>query len=150
MKMSPTAERVQVLDVLRGVAIFGMFTVNMTADIWWSDQYEQAPLAVQDSLSLILVSLFTNGKFVTIFSLLFGAGLPRALARSQKQGKGPRLSQTKFMTMKPFTLPLFKDGRVVEHFTLMVSLELADAERRSELFHLTPKLRDAMYRTLFE
>lgn len=82
-------------------------------------------------------------------AVLFGAGLPRAFARSHKQGKAPRLSQTRFMTMKPFTVPLFKDGRVVEHFTLMVSLELADADRRTELFHLTPKLRDTMYRTLY-
>lgn len=39
MNWSPILERAEVLDVLRGIAIFGMFTVNMTADIWWSDNF---------------------------------------------------------------------------------------------------------------
>jgi len=39
MNLSPTIERAEVLDVLRGIAIFGMFTVNMTADVLWSDVF---------------------------------------------------------------------------------------------------------------
>jgi len=67
-------ERVQLLDVLRGIAIFGMFTVNMTADIWWGDAFRESQLALPDFVALVVVDLFSNGKFITIFSFLFGIG----------------------------------------------------------------------------
>lgn len=72
--MEPTSsqERIELLDTLRGVAIFGMFTVNMTADIWWSEQFAESTLSLADSISLVLVDLFSSGKFITIFSFLFG------------------------------------------------------------------------------
>lgn len=74
MNLSPITERAEVLDVLRGIAIFGMFTVNMTADIWWSDAFEDLQPGSVDFLALVFVDLFTNGKFITIFSFLFGIG----------------------------------------------------------------------------
>ena len=70
----PTNERAEVLDVLRGIAIFGMFTVNMTADIWWSDEYQTLEPGSADFLALLFVNLFASGKFITIFSFLFGIG----------------------------------------------------------------------------
>ena len=39
---------------------------------------------------------------------------------------------------------------MTEHFTLVVALELADEDMRSKVYHLTPRLRDAMYRLLFQ
>jgi len=72
--LSPTDQRVELLDILRGIAIFGMFTVNMTADIWWADSYSELQPGSADFVSLVLVNLFTNGKFITIFSFLFGIG----------------------------------------------------------------------------
>ena len=39
MSLSPVTQRTEVLDVLRGFAIFGMFTVNMTADALWNDTF---------------------------------------------------------------------------------------------------------------
>jgi uncharacterized protein len=74
MKPISSNERVQLLDVLRGFAIFGMFTVNMTADIWWGDTFRETDLALPDFVVLVWVDLFTNGKFITIFSFLFGIG----------------------------------------------------------------------------
>jgi len=74
MNLSPTTERTEVLDVLRGFAIFGMFTVNMTADALWSDAFGDLPRWSADFLAMLFVNLFTNGKFVTIFSFLFGVG----------------------------------------------------------------------------
>lgn len=64
----------ETLDVLRGVAIFGMFTVNMTADVFWADSFSDLPPGSADYISQLLVSLFISGKFITIFSLLFGIG----------------------------------------------------------------------------
>jgi uncharacterized protein len=74
MNLSPTIERVEVLDALRGIAIFGMFTVNMTADIWWSDEYQDLEPGSADFLALLFVNLLASGKFITIFSFLFGIG----------------------------------------------------------------------------
>jgi len=88
MQLKPTSidNRVELLDVLRGVAIFGMFSVNMTADVWWSDQYQETTLSLVDSLSLVLVDLFTNGKFITIFSFLFGVGFYVQSERALRRG----------------------------------------------------------------
>jgi len=71
---SPTDKRVELLDILRGIAIFGMFTVNLTADVWWADSFSELQAGSADFVSLVLVNLFTNGKFITIFSFLFGVG----------------------------------------------------------------------------
>jgi len=67
-------ERIELLDILRGIAIFGMFTVNMTADAWWADVFSELQPGSADFVSLVFVNLFTNGKFITIFSFLFGIG----------------------------------------------------------------------------
>jgi len=87
VKPTSLQERVELLDILRGVAIFGMFTVNMTADVWWNDQFAEAALAPADSISLVLVDLFTNGKFITIFSFLFGIGFYVQSERASGRGE---------------------------------------------------------------
>jgi len=74
MQMSPIDQRIELLDVLRGFAIFGMFTVNLTADVFWSDLYADLEPGSADFVSLVLVNMFTNGKFITLFSLLLGVG----------------------------------------------------------------------------
>jgi uncharacterized protein len=74
VQLSPTDKRVELLDVLRGIAIFGMFTVNITADVFWADLYSELRPGSADFVSLVFVNLFTNGKFITIFSFLFGIG----------------------------------------------------------------------------
>lgn len=74
MSFSPISERVIPLDAIRGIAIFGMFTVNMTADVFWSDDFAELPTDSLDFAALVLVSLFTNCKYITLFSFLFGIG----------------------------------------------------------------------------
>jgi len=85
--MEPTTarERIVLLDILRGVAIFGMFTVNMTADLPWGQTFREQPLDLADGTVMILVDLLTNGKFITIFSFLFGVGFFIQLQRAQSQ-----------------------------------------------------------------
>ncbi len=86
--MQPTGirQRVELLDILRGIAIFGMFTVNMTGDVFWSDKFAESTLSLADSVSLVLVDLFTNGKFITIFSFLFGIGFFIQSERASHRG----------------------------------------------------------------
>lgn len=87
--MEPTSsrERVELLDILRGVAIFGMFTVNMTVDVWWSDRFPESTLSLIDSVSIVMVDLFTNGKFITLFSFLFGIGFYVQSERAMQRGE---------------------------------------------------------------
>jgi uncharacterized protein len=86
--MEPTAarERIVLLDVLRGVAVFGMFTVNMTADLPWGSAFREQPLDIADGTVMIVVDLLTNGKFITIFSFLFGVGCFLQLERARDRG----------------------------------------------------------------
>ncbi len=86
--MEPTAarERIVLLDVLRGFAVFGMFTVNMTADLPWGSAFREQPLDIADGTVMIVVDLLTNGKFITIFSFLFGVGFFLQLERARDRG----------------------------------------------------------------
>ena len=90
--MKPTADRdrVVLLDILRGLAVFGMFTVNMSADLPWGSAFREQPLDIADGAVMIGVDLLTNGKFITIFSFLFGVGFFLQLERARDRG-GPFL-----------------------------------------------------------
>jgi len=52
--------------------------------------------------------------------------------------------------MKPFTLPLLRNGEIEEHFTLVISMEIADEDGRADLAKRVPRIRDNMYQTLFQ
>ncbi len=86
--VEPTAarERIVLLDILRGIAVFGMFTVNMTADLPWGSAFREQPLNIADGTVMIFVDLLTNGKFITIFSVLFGVGFFLQLERARGRG----------------------------------------------------------------
>jgi len=86
--MEPTAarERIVLLDILRGLAVFGMFTVNMTTDLPWGWAFREQPLDNADRTVVILIDLLTNGKFITIFSFLFGVGFFLQLERVRDRG----------------------------------------------------------------
>lgn len=64
--------------------------------------------------------------------------------------KQDRLPQTRYYTMKPFTLPLMEGGVVTEQFTLVISMEIADEDGRADLARRVPRIRDNMYQTLFQ
>ncbi len=72
-------ERIEILDVLRGFAIFGILLVTMTgfsgsADAdWWT--------GTTDRLAKGLIFFLGQAKFATIFSFLFGLGFALQLLR---------------------------------------------------------------------
>lgn len=74
------------LDVLRGFAIFGMFMVNMTADLDWGESYRVLGVESVDRATIIFVDLLLNGRFITIFSVLFGIGFFVQLERAKAKG----------------------------------------------------------------
>ena len=74
----PNKERIQFLDVLRGIAIFFIFTANIPvfAGYFFFPDEERYPLAIlfTDEILDFIVFTFVDGKFYSIFSLLFGIG----------------------------------------------------------------------------
>jgi uncharacterized protein len=63
-----------------------MFTVNMTADLPWGSAFREQPLDIANGAVMIAVDLLTSGKFLTIFSFLFGVGFFLQLERARGRG----------------------------------------------------------------
>src|SRR5438045_3559873 len=81
----PTAERIQALDVLRGVAVTGILLANVLVFfglfIVPSDRAAALSTAGRDAIALVFDKVFVDGKFYSTFSLLFGIGFGLQLAR---------------------------------------------------------------------
>lgn len=83
------AERIQVVDILRGFAIFGILLVNM--ELFNSPIYQvMMGLQVWDRLADraadLAIRFLAEGKFYTIFSFLFGFGLAMQMTRAESRG----------------------------------------------------------------
>ena len=70
-------ERIEILDIIRGVALLGVLIANMLA--FKAPMFNYTPplssiVATTDSLAAWFIKLFVEGKFYTIFSFLFGLG----------------------------------------------------------------------------
>jgi uncharacterized protein len=85
-------ERIHILDLLRGFAIFGILAVNIGG--FASPAFFPGYVAPQwewfDQLAETLMLFFAEGKFYTIFSFLFGLGFSVQLARAEAKGKDVR------------------------------------------------------------
>ncbi|HEX8737168.1 MAG TPA: DUF418 domain-containing protein [Pyrinomonadaceae bacterium] len=81
-------ERIDIVDVLRGLAVAGILIGNMQ----WFSGYGMMPeaLAAQgalaDRITHFLVHFFVEGKFYSIFSFLFGFGFALQIGRAQERG----------------------------------------------------------------
>ncbi len=82
---SPTSERIPALDVLRGVAVAGILLANVLVFFGMfamsPDRSAALPTAGRDAVALFLEKVFVDGKFYSVFSLLFGIGFGLQLAR---------------------------------------------------------------------
>ncbi|MBM4168133.1 MAG: DUF418 domain-containing protein [Ignavibacteria bacterium] len=83
-------ERIETIDILRGFAIFGILIVNMAyfnspvyliimPTDWWT--------GTVDRVAQGLIRFAAEGKFITLFSFLFGLGLAIQMLRAEEQGK---------------------------------------------------------------
>ncbi len=83
-------ERFELLDIVRGLALFGIVTANMISYSMYLYLPEAAKAAmdthavdrVLDFLEIVLI----EGKFYTIFSVLFGVGFAVLLSRARAKG----------------------------------------------------------------
>ncbi|MEO7294151.1 MAG: hypothetical protein ABIW34_13665, partial [Ginsengibacter sp.] len=83
-------ERAQILDVLRGIAILGIFINNIygfTGYGFLTEKYKQQfstyPI---DNIISFLQTMFVEGKFYSLFSLLFGIGFSIIIIRNEQKG----------------------------------------------------------------
>ncbi|HEY0626929.1 MAG TPA: DUF418 domain-containing protein [Allosphingosinicella sp.] len=84
------AERLELLDALRGFALLGILLANMLYWSGWIMMTEEQRIAFsgQDAFTwqYRFHHFFVDGKFYTLFSLLFGAGFSLQLARLNGRG----------------------------------------------------------------
>ena len=83
------AERIVFIDVLRGLALFGILAANMRAFVAPLDCYENIGILFHsrsDVLAQGFIDAFIQGKFITIFSFLFGLGFAIQMSRAEAKG----------------------------------------------------------------
>ena len=81
----PAHERIQALDTLRGVAVAGILLANVLVFFGLfvipPDRAAALPTVAADRVALFLEHVFVDGKFYSVFSLLFGIGFGVQLSR---------------------------------------------------------------------
>ena len=93
LTMGPVAagERLQVLDVLRGFALLGILLMNieaMVGPLVLAGTGLDPSLAGADRWADAAIYLFVQGKFFTLFSLLFGMGFAVMSQRAKSRDLG--------------------------------------------------------------
>jgi uncharacterized protein len=90
---APTApsERIMALDALRGFAVLGILIMNIQSYSMIQAAYIN-PTAYGDLTGInrwvsVLSHLFADGKFMTIFSILFGAGVILMTSKAEAKGR---------------------------------------------------------------
>src|SRR6202140_4065166 len=83
------SERIVFIDVLRGMALFGILAANMRAFFAPLDCYDHIGILFHgraDVLAQVFVDAFIQGKFISIFSFLFGMGFAIQMSRAEARG----------------------------------------------------------------
>jgi uncharacterized protein len=126
LKPVAQAERIHILDVLRGFAIFGILVVNIVGFDSPSSYPDYVPpqgTPWYDELAELLLHFFMVGKFYAIFSFLFGLGFSVQLTRSQEKEKDihsfyPRRLWVLFAFGLLHAI-LFWTGDILRHYALL-------------------------------
>jgi uncharacterized protein len=83
------SERVETIDILRGLALFGILAANIRGFAGPALTYMAPHLfwpAFPDRLAQAFVDTFIQGKFITIFAFLFGVGFAVQFERASDRG----------------------------------------------------------------
>src|SRR5690625_3461043 len=87
--------RIHQIDVMRGIAIFGILLVNMAhfsyPDLYLqmidSDNFLKETWGKIDQLTVTFLDIFVQMKFITLFSFLFGFGMIIMMERTEAKGE---------------------------------------------------------------
>lgn len=121
------AERIELLDALRGFALFGILLANM---LYWSGWIfmpaaDRMALAGADEVQAqhVFHHFLVDGKFYTLFSLLFGMGFSLQLERLQRRGAdGVRIYRRRLLVLLAIGfvhLVLIWDGDILTLYALL-------------------------------
>jgi uncharacterized protein len=78
--------RIEVLDALRGFALFGVVVINMSVDTVWSDELVARTTSLTDDAIAATLTTLGAGRFLTIFTFLFGVGVFMQIQRCKERG----------------------------------------------------------------
>lgn len=85
-----TSERFVILDALRGFALLGICMANFPEFSLYTFLSPEAaaamPTSVADTITRYLLYIFVDGKFYTLFSLLFGIGFSIIIRNAERKG----------------------------------------------------------------
>ena len=85
-----TSERYVILDALRGFALLGICMANFPEFSLYTFLSPEAvaamPTAVADTITRYLLYVLVDGKFYTLFSLLFGIGFSIIIRNAERKG----------------------------------------------------------------
>ncbi len=85
IKPAQPQERIQIIDVIRGFAIFGILIVNMdffNDSIFGYVMGYSKPDNLLDQLGRWFITFFAEGKFYSMFAFLFGLGMAIQMQRA--------------------------------------------------------------------
>ncbi len=97
------SERIEIVDIVRGFALFGVLVVNFSHDLPWESLFGKLFPGPADRAAYFLLSLLMKGKFYMLFSFLFGWGFALQMSRAEKRG----VHFVSFYSRRLFVLLLF-------------------------------------------
>jgi len=119
-------ERIQILDILRGFAVFGILAINIggfASPAFYPGYLPPEYLPWYDQLAEMLMLFFAEGKFYTIFSFLFGLGFSVQLARAEAKGRDVRSFYPRrlwvLLGLGLLHTVLFWIGDILRHYALL-------------------------------
>jgi uncharacterized protein len=90
---APAAERIATLDIIRGVAVMGIFGVNVIAFAMpMSAYFNPSAYGLHSGADLglwVMTFILIDGKMRGLFSLLFGASMLLVIQRAEASGRSP-------------------------------------------------------------
>ena len=121
------AERIELLDALRGFALFGILLANILYWSGWGAMTEEQRTAFAGADGAAwqyrFHHLLVDGKFYTIFSLLFGVGFALQIARLSARGvEGLRIYRRRVLVLLGIGLVhswLIWDGDILTLYALL-------------------------------
>ena len=91
--MAAAQDRLISLDVIRGIAVMGIFSVNIVGMAMIDNAYEYPPAfgfeAWTDKLMWAVNFVLIDGKMRSLFSMLFGASMLLVIERAVRAGQSP-------------------------------------------------------------
>ncbi|MFD0589496.1 DUF418 domain-containing protein [Paenibacillus sp. GCM10027627] len=108
ISMTPN-ERIVSLDIIRGLALFGILLINVGGYRLVTEGMEMPSIVGVDATIQTLIAVVVEKKFFSIFSFLFGAGFFLFAASAERRGNKPlwRFSRRLFVLLLMGILHVF-------------------------------------------